>query len=69
MKNELKNLAQHLKQQTGKPPLDLWHPELSGDIDIVIKANGDWFHDGSQIKRQSLIKLFSTIYTSRLFKQ
>ena len=61
MKNELKNLAQHLKQQTGKPPLDLWHPELSGDIDIVIKANGDWFHDGSQIKRQSLIKLFSTI--------
>ena len=27
----------------------------------MIKANGDWFHDGSLIKRQSLVKLFSTI--------
>lgn len=61
MKTGFENIEQRLKQHTKKPPLDLWHPELCGDIDIVIKANGDWFHDGSPIKRQSLIKLFSTI--------
>ena len=61
MSDGLETLQQHLKGQKGKPPLDLWHPQLSGDIDIVIKANGDWFHDGSKIKRQRLIKLFSTI--------
>ncbi len=61
MGNGLEGLEQHLKGQSEKPPLDLWHPALSGDIDIVIKANGDWVHDGSPIKRHSLVKLFSTI--------
>ena len=64
MKNgsgNIESIEQHLKGQTGKPPLHLWNPELSGDIDIVIKSNGDWFHDGSLIKRRALVKLFSTI--------
>ncbi len=44
-----------------QPPLHLWNPEFCGDIDIVIKRNGDWFHLGSKIKRQPLVKLFASI--------
>ena len=43
------------------PPLHLWYPELSGDIPIYIDAQGDWYHDGSKIERESLIRLFASI--------
>ena len=43
------------------PPIDKWNPLLSGNIDIVIKTNGDWYHDGIKFTRQPLIKLFSSI--------
>ncbi|MFT5484960.1 MAG: hypothetical protein ACI9GW_003630 [Halieaceae bacterium] len=43
------------------PPLDKWHPELSGDIDIRIDASGVWFHLGGEIKRQALVNLFASI--------
>ncbi|MFA7553575.1 MAG: DUF1285 domain-containing protein [Spongiibacteraceae bacterium] len=57
----LKLIEQHMQGQRGKPPLHLWQPELSGDIDIVIKANGDWFHEGEKIQRFRLVKLFASI--------
>jgi len=43
------------------PPLDLWHPPLSGDIPIHIDAQGDWYHEGGKIERQSLVRLFASI--------
>ena len=43
------------------PPVHDWHPELSGDIDIRIARNGDWFHEGSRFERQALVKLFASI--------
>lgn len=43
------------------PPLHLWSPSLSGDIPIVIKKDGRWFHDGSLIRRESLVRLFASI--------
>lgn len=54
-------IAQHMADQPDKPPLHMWNPKLSGDIDIVIKANGEWFHEGGEIKRPPLVKLFSSI--------
>ncbi len=50
-----------LKDQRGVPPISDWHPELSGDIDIVIKADGRWIHEGGEIKRHELVKLFASI--------
>ena len=44
-----------------RPPLHLWHPELSGDIDIRIESDGRWFHEGGPIERLSLVKLFASI--------
>ncbi|GAA5317910.1 MAG: DUF1285 domain-containing protein [Candidatus Pelagadaptatus aseana] len=43
------------------PPVDQWNPELSGDLDMRIDREGRWYYQGSQIKRQSLVKMFSSI--------
>jgi hypothetical protein len=43
------------------PPLHLWNPSLSGDIDIIIKRDGQWIHEGTVIERQSLVRLFASI--------
>lgn len=43
------------------PPVDQWDPPLSGDIDIRIAVNGQWFHEGDAIQRDSLVRLFSTV--------
>ena len=48
-------------QNPTQPPLNKWQPELSGDIDIVIKSNGDWYHEGGKIERDSLVSLFASI--------
>ena len=44
-----------------RPPLELWQPPLSGDIDIRIDADGQWYHDGGLIERFKLVKLFASI--------
>lgn len=49
------------KQSAAGPPLDQWHPPLSGDIDIRIAADGRWYHQGDVFQRQALVKLFSSI--------
>ena len=45
----------------GLPPVHLWNPAHCGTIDIVIKANGQWFHEGTPIGREALVRLFSTV--------
>ncbi|HET9161767.1 MAG TPA: DUF1285 domain-containing protein [Caulobacteraceae bacterium] len=45
----------------GLPPVHLWHPAHVGDIDIVIRPNGEWLHEGRIIGRPALVRLFSTI--------
>lgn len=43
------------------PPVHLWNPEFCGDIDMCIARDGTWFHEGRPIRRQSMVRLFSTI--------
>jgi uncharacterized protein len=54
-------IEQALREQPRKPPLEKWHPPLSGDIDIHIDTRGNWYHENTQIKRQPLINLFASI--------
>jgi len=56
-------IATARKQAPGRglPPVHLWHPAHCGDIDIVIKKNGLWFHEGTPIGREALVRLFSTV--------
>ncbi len=62
----LSNITQYLKSaQTSHkraiPPLAEWHPTHCGTMNLIVKANGEWWHEGQLIKRQSLLDLFSTV--------
>lgn len=65
--NNMNALSQYLKSTAATregreiPPLDKWHPENIADMDLVIKANGEWWHEGGKMTRQSLVNLFATI--------
>ena len=43
------------------PPVHLWNPPNCGDIDIVIRRDGSWMHEGAPIQREALVRLFSTV--------
>ena len=45
----------------GLPPVHLWNPPNCGEIDIVIRRDGLWFHEGTPIGREALVRLFSTV--------
>jgi hypothetical protein len=45
----------------GLPPVHLWNPPFTGDIDIKIARDGTWYHEGSPINRHKLLPLFSSI--------
>jgi hypothetical protein len=65
--NSMEALSHYLKSTAGEragraiPPLENWHPESVADMDLVIKANGEWWHEGGQMTRESLVSLFATI--------
>ncbi|HCN17898.1 MULTISPECIES: DUF1285 domain-containing protein [Psychrobacter] len=65
--NNMEALSHYLKSTAGEragraiPPLEKWHPESVADMDLVIKANGEWWHEGGQMTRESLVSLFATI--------
>ena len=43
------------------PPVEDWHPENCGEMDLIIRANGEWRHQGTPIGREKLFQLFSTV--------
>jgi len=56
-------IAAAAKQAPGRglPPVHLWNPPNCGEIDIVIKPDGRWLHEGATISREALVRLFSTV--------
>jgi hypothetical protein len=59
----LEGVAAAVKQAPGRglPPVHLWNPAHSGEIDIVIQRDGAWRHEGAIISREALVRLFSTV--------
>lgn len=53
--------ARDAQKKGGLPPVHLWNPPFCGDIDIEIRRDGTWFHDGTPIGRAGLVRLFSSI--------
>ncbi|MFN4024830.1 MAG: DUF1285 domain-containing protein [Hyphomonas sp.] len=43
------------------PPVERWNPPDTKDIGMEIRADGSWWHEGGQIKRPALVKLFARI--------
>jgi hypothetical protein len=61
MTKDLERLQQLASAQPGRPPVEQWHPALSGDIDIRIDRDGCWHHEGEPIRRPALVNLFASI--------
>ncbi|PZR31264.1 DUF1285 domain-containing protein [Caulobacter segnis] len=65
-KTGLESVAQAAKDagasgERGLPPVWLWNPPHCGEIDIRIAKDGTWFHEGTPIGREALVRLFSTV--------
>jgi len=61
LEETLKDILPEGKLDGKLPPVHLWNPEHSADIGMEIRADGSWWHDGSRINRERLVKLFSRI--------
>jgi len=46
-------------------PLHAWQPEQHSSIDISIKTDGSWWHEGSVFTRHKLVQLFSRLLAYR----
>lgn len=43
------------------PPVASWNPTHCGDSEMRIAADGTWYHQGSPIRREAMVRLFSSI--------
>jgi uncharacterized protein len=43
------------------PPVERWDPPDRGDSHIEIRADGSWWHQGGEIRRPALVRLFASI--------
>ena len=50
-----------LAEEKKLPPVEKWNPSHCGDSEMRIARDGTWYHQGSPIGRQAMVRLFSTI--------
>ncbi|CAN5391660.1 DUF1285 domain-containing protein [soil metagenome] len=43
------------------PPIERWNPTHCGDSEMRIARDGSWYHQGSPIGRETMVRLFATI--------
>ncbi len=65
-KTNLDSLSRLLVDEDGKPlkampPVEKWNPKYCGEMNLVIRANGEWWNEGVRMTREPLIKLYSTV--------
>lgn len=54
-------LAVQEQSSASLPPVHLWKPQLSGDMDMLVDREGRWIHEGGEVKRPAMVKLFASI--------
>lgn len=50
-----------MAQQQKLPPVASWHPARTGSAEMRIARDGRWYHQGGEITRPAMVRLFSTI--------
>ena len=45
----------------GLPPVDKWNPAFCGNMNLIIKRSGEWWHEGTPFTRAKLVKLLSSV--------
>ncbi|MEM9101091.1 MAG: DUF1285 domain-containing protein [Pseudomonadota bacterium] len=58
---DLQDLFKQFNQIDDSYPVEQWNPNHCGDIGLSIDRNGQWFHQGSPVKRQEILQLFSKL--------
>ena len=58
---QLVKSAQMQGSGEGLRPVEAWNPPYCGEMDMIIKSDGSWWHDGSRITRKGLVSLFASI--------
>lgn len=43
------------------PPVAEWTPARRGDSEMVIRADGRWFHQGGEIRRPAMVRAFASL--------
>lgn len=49
------------KEGAKLPPVEQWNPPFCGDMNLVIKRSGQWWHEGTPFTRHKLVKLFASV--------
>src|SRR6056300_1165167 len=57
----LNQMASQLSDEGDAAPVHLWDPPFCGDIDIEIRRDGSWWHEGRPIRRKGMAELFASI--------
>lgn len=57
----IQSVAGHDDAGRGPAPVHLWNPENCGEMDLVVRADGVWMHEGSPIGRPPLVRLLATV--------
>jgi hypothetical protein len=53
--------AESTQGDGGYPPVERWEPDYCGEMDMVIRRDGSWWHEGTRIGREKLVRLFARI--------
>lgn len=53
--------AAGIAAKKGPAPVHLWNPPYCGEMDLIIRADGSWIHQGSPIGRPAMVRLFASI--------
>lgn len=57
----LKAAQDAVKDTKGPPPVHLWNPPYCGEMDLTIRRDGTWIHEGSPIGRPALVRLLASV--------
>ncbi len=52
---------QRLVDERCLPPVERWNPERCGHSGMKISRDGTWYHEGAPIRREAMVRLFSTV--------
>lgn len=53
--------AERQAGRRGPAPVHLWNPPYCGDMDLEIRADGSWIHEGTPIGRPDMVRLFASV--------
>ena len=56
----LDDLAARISERS-LPPVERWNPDHCGDSEMRIARDGIWYHQGSPIGREAMVRLFATV--------